>query len=152
MKKCLIQVISLCLLMSLMLSLMVPASAAITPGSDAEIQASNYFVSEKAAITAAGNGKIAIEIDVRGTSEMKELGASDVYVYEVQSDGRYTQMAHYTRDKFSVLIKTNVLRANIQLTYQGTAGKKYYVEAKCYAKNSSGSGTRWVSSSIITAT
>ena len=31
----------------------------------------------------AGTGKIAIEIDVRGTAEMKELGASDVYVYEV---------------------------------------------------------------------
>ena len=152
MKKRLIQIISLSFLMSLIFSLTVPAGAAIAPGADAEIQASNYFVSEKAAITAVGNGKIAIEIDVRGTAEMKELGASDVYVYEVQPDGRYTQVAHYTRNSHPVLIKTNVLRANIQRTYQGTAGKKYYVEARCYAKNASGSGTRWVSSSIVTAT
>ena len=151
MKKRLIQVISLSFLMALIFSLTVPAGAAIAPGTDAEMRASSYFQSEKVGIAAAGGGKIVIEIDVRGTAEMKELGASDVYVYEVQSDGRYTQMAHYTRDSFPALIKANVLRANIQLTYQGTAGKKYYVEAKCYAKNASGSQTRWVSSSIISA-
>ena len=83
---------------------------------------------------------------------MQELGATVFYIYEVQSDGRYTQVAHYTRNSHPVLIKTNVLRANIQLTYQGMVGKKYYAEAKCYAKNGSGSGTRWVSSSIVTAT
>ena len=152
MKKRLIQIISLSFLMSLIFSLTVPAGAAIAPGADAEIQASNYFVSEKAAITAVGNGKIAIEIDVRGTAEMKELGASDVYVYEVQPDGRYTQVAHYTREKYPVLIKKDVSQAIIQMTYQGVVGKKYYAEAKCYAKNGSGSGTRWVSSSIVTAT
>ncbi len=152
MKKRFMQVIPLCLLMSLMLGVMVPVGAAVAPGADAEIRGSSYFQSEKLGVSAVGNGKIAIEIDVKGTAEMKELGASDLYVYLVQSDGRYTQMVHYTRDRFPALIKANVLRANIQLTYQGAAGKRYYVEAKCYAKNASGSGTRWVSSGIVKAT
>lgn len=90
--------------------------------------------------------------NVASVGRMQELGATDFYIYEVQSDGRYTQVAHYTREKYPVLIKKDVSQAIIQMTYQGVVGKKYYAEAKCYAKNGSGSGTRWVSSSIVTAT
>ena len=83
---------------------------------------------------------------------MQELGATVFYIYEVQSDGRYTQVAHYTRDRYPVLIQQDVSQAIVQMTYQGVVGKKYYAEAKCYAKNDAGSGTRWASSGIITAT
>ena len=54
---------------------------------------------------------------------MQELGATVFYIYEVQSDGRYTQVAHYTREKYPVLIKKDVSQAIIQMTYQGVVGK-----------------------------
>lgn len=151
MKKRLIQVTSLSLLMSLMFSLMVSASAA-APGSEVEPQASSYFVAESLGLAAVGGGKVLAKLNVASVGKMQELGATDFYIYEVQSDGRYTQVAHYTRDRYPVLIKKDVSQAIVQMTYQGVVGKKYYAEAKCYAKNDSGSGTRWASSSIITAT
>ena len=151
MKKRLIQLTTLSLLMSLVFSLVVSASAA-APKSELEIQASSYFHTENLGLAVVGSGKITVEIDVVSTAKMQELGATDLYIYEVQSDGRYTQVAHYTRDRYPVLIKKDVSQAIIQLTYQGKAGKRYYAEARCYAKNASGSGTRWASSSIITAT
>lgn len=151
MKKRLIQVTSLSLLMSLMFSLMVSASAA-APGSEVEPQASSYFVAESLGLAAVGGGKVLAKLNVASVGKMQELGATDIYIYEVQSDGRYTQVAHYTRDRYPMLIKKDVSQAIVQMTYQGVVGKKYYAEAKCYAKNTSGSGTRWASSSIITAT
>lgn len=150
MKKRLVQVISFGLLMSFAFSLMVSASAvALRP--EVDPRASSYFVSESLGLAAVGGGKVLAKLNVVSVEKMKELGALDLYIYEVQSDGRYTQVAHYTRDSHPVLIKKDVSQAIVQITYPGVAGKKYYAEAKCYAKNASGSGTRWVSSSIITA-
>lgn len=150
MKKRLIQAASFGLLITFLFGLMVSVSAA-APEPGAEPQASGYFASEKLGLTAVGGGKVLAKLDVISMAEMQELGALDLYIYEVQSDGRYTQVAHYTRDSHPVLIKKDVSQAIIQMTYPGVAGKKYYAEAKCYAKNASGSGTRWASSSIITA-
>lgn len=151
MKKRLIQLTALSLLMPLVFSLMVSAGVA-APGSEIEPQASSYFASESLGLAAVGGGKVLVKLNVASMEKMQELGATDLYIYEVQSDGRYTQVAHYTRDRYPMLIKKDVSQAIIQLTYQGKAGKRYYAEAKCYAKNASGSGTRWVSSNIITAT
>lgn len=152
MKKRFIKVISFCLAMPFVFGQVISAGAAVAPGGDTEIQASNYFTSGTIEIVAAGNGKIDIEVNVCGKTKMTQIGALDVYVYEVQSDGRYTQKMLYTSDRYPELLQSNVQRAVIHLTYQGTAGNKYHVEAKCYAKNDSGSGTRWASSGIVTAT
>lgn len=151
MKQRLIQITSLSLLLSLLFSLMVSAKAA-APSTEVSPQESTYFASGKTTIAAAGSGKVRATVNVKSTSKMDELGASDLYIYEVQSDGRYTQVAHYTKEKNPALLKKNVSQASIQMTYQGTAGKQYYAEAKCYAKNSTGSTTRWAASGTITAT
>lgn len=122
MKKRLMQVTSLSLLMSLMFSLMVSASAA-APGSEVEPQASSYFASESLGLAAVGGGKVLAKLNVVSMGKMQELGATDLYIYEVQSDGRYTQVAHYTRDSHPVLIKKDVSQAIVQMTYQGVVGK-----------------------------
>lgn len=152
MKKCLIRGIFLCLLVAMVVSVAVSANAANLPYPEVDIQASEYFASRKAEIMAAGSGKIKIELDVKATDVMQELGASDIYVYEVQSDGRYTEVYHYTKSTHPVLIQKNDYRSVIQVTYQGTAGKSYYVAAWCYAKNASGSQTTWIGSNVVKAT
>lgn len=151
MKQRLIQITSLSLLLSLLFSLMASAQAA-APSTEVSPQESTYFASGKTTIAAAGSGKVVATVSVTATSKMSELGAADLYIYEVQSDGRYTEVAHYTKEKNPALLKKNVSSALVQMTYQGTAGKKYHAEAKCYAKNSSGSTTRWAASGTITAT
>lgn len=151
MKQRLIQITSLSLLLSLLFSLMVSAQAA-APSTEVSPQESNYLHSVQTTITASGSGKVVATVSVKATSKMSELGAADLYIYEVQSDGRYTEVAHYTKEKNPALLKKNVSSALVQMTYQGTAGKKYHAEAKCYAKNSTGSTTRWAASGTITAT
>lgn len=152
MKKLWKKVISLSLLAAVMLGLSLSAGAAVVPSPDAEIQASNYFVKTGATIMAMGNGKIAIEIVVKAKDVMTELGASKIYVYEKQTDGSYKQVYIYTRDSHAALIKKNNFTAAVQVTYQGTPGKYYYVTAACYAKNASGSETIWAGSNAVKAT
>lgn len=52
------RVLSLCLLVVMALGLAVPAGAAVIPGSDAEIQASDYFGRRSITTSAAGSGKL----------------------------------------------------------------------------------------------
>lgn len=64
MKKRFIKVISFCLAMSFVFGQVISAGAAVAPGGDTEIQASNYFTSGTIEIVAAGNGKIDIMVGI----------------------------------------------------------------------------------------
>lgn len=134
-----IRALSLCLMIVLTLGLSVPAAAANLPGSDAEIQASDYFGRRRVTVSAAGSGKLHIVVDVVATGIMQEVGATKVTVYERQSNGSYSAVRTYTRYDTPIMIEKNHLSNKFELTYQGTAGKYYYVIAACYAKNASGS-------------
>lgn len=114
-------------------------------------RASYYFSCTDVRAYAKPGSKILIEIDVDATHIMQEVGASYVYIYEQQSDGSYDDVYTYTKEAYPSLIWTNSGCAYVDVTYQGTAGKKYYALVGCYAKDANGAETLYSTTYVVTA-
>lgn len=78
---------------------------------------------------------------------MDKLGATEIIIWERQSDGSYESVKTYT----SGLMDTNTAEAYRRVYYQGTSGVRYYATVALYAKDSSGSETLYSDSRVITA-
>lgn len=130
--------LSLCVVI-LIFSMTIPASA----------RASAYFDFTNAYVSDAGNGAVRIKVHVLATGTMQEVGATQVVVYEKQSNGSYTSVFTFTREKYPSLITKNRLSYITYVTYPGDTGKSYYVSVAFYAKNLSGSQTKWGTSNIV---
>lgn len=130
--------LALFLLLTLLFSITIPASA----------RASEYFHRTYVKATDIGSGVIRILVDVGATETMQELGATQVIVYEKQSDGSYDPVKTYTRSEYPSLISYNRASHASYITHYGTPGKSYYALCAFYAKNSSGSQIKWSSSNV----
>jgi len=123
----------------------VACAADITP------RASDYFGCTGVRAYAEGGGEILIEIDVDATHMMQEVGASDVYIYEQQSDGDYEIVYTFTKEDYPSLVETNSFFGYVDVTYQGTSGTKYYALVACYAKDKNGAESLYFTTNVVTA-
>lgn len=129
--------IALFLLLALIFSITIPASA----------RASEYFFRTYVKATDIGSGVIRILVDVAATETMQEVGATQVIVYEEQSDGSYDPVRTYTRYNYSPsLISYNRVSHVSYVTHYGTPGKSYFAICAFYAKDENGSQTKWSTS------
>lgn len=106
-------------------------------------RASAYFSRTYVQSTDIGNGVIRIKIDLAGTGTMQEIGATQVIVYEEQSNGNYEAIRTYTREEYPSLISYNRVSHVSYITHYGTPGKSYFALCAFYAKNSTGSQIKW---------
>ena len=116
-----------------------------------EPRASDYFWCTDVYASAAGNGKVLVEIEIVATHTMTQVGAQRVYIYEQQSDGDYEIVHTFKYEETSGMMAYGSAFYDGALTYQGTSGVKYFATACLYAKDSSGSETMFVDSYVITA-
>ena len=138
----------LSLLCAVMLLVSLPGVAC---ASDLETRASAYFSYTSVRAYAQSGGKVLFEIDVDATHTMQEVGASDVYVYEQQDDGSWSNVYTFTKEAHPYLIWTNSAGAYVDATYQGTVGKNYYAVVACYAKDSNGAERLYFNTPVVTA-
>ena len=118
----------------------------------ATTRASDYFGSTAVYATALGGGKVLVEFDINATHTMLEVGATDVYIYEQQSNGDYENVYTFTSDEYySDMMDTNSAFGNGEVTYQGISGRKYFATVAVYARDSQGSETRYYDTYVITA-
>ena len=129
------------LVIAMFFALAIPASA----------RASDYIARAIVDVSSGGNGKIIILVDVMGKSKMQEIGATTITVHEKKQDGSYQPVYTYTKEKNPNLIGKNRNAYLIDITYQGVAGRDYYILAQCYAKNANGSGITMAGSRAIRA-
>lgn len=130
----------------LFLCLTLVFSAALS----ASARASDYFSHTSVSATKSGSGTLRIKLNVVATGAMRELGASEIIVYEKQSNGTYQDVFTFKWDKYPTLVTKNRSSYVTYVTYPGTPGKTYYVTAHCYAANASGSQYTWAGSSAVT--
>ena len=135
------RLLSLTLIAAMFFVMAIPASA----------RASDYITSAAIITNSLGNGKISITVNVAATGKMQEIGATQVIVNEKGVDGNYKPVYTFTKEKMKSLISNNRTTYVFTLTYQGTAGKDYYITAQGYAKNARGSGATWVGSKTVHA-
>ena len=114
-------------------------------------RASDYFGATSVRAYAEDNGVILFEIDVDATHTMQEVGASEVYVYEQQSNGDWELVYTFTKTSHSFLIWRNSSCAYVDARYQGTIGKKYFATVACYALDSSGGEVLMFDTPVVTA-
>lgn len=131
--------LSICLVIVLTFGLTITASA----------RASDYFTHGQVSASVAGSGKLKIKLDVLATGTMQEVGATQIIVYEKQADGNYKSVYTFTNAAYPNLIAKGRSSITTSVTYNGTPGKTYYVTAKCYAKNASGSDSTWAGSNAV---
>lgn len=114
-------------------------------------RASDYFSATSVRAYAENNGVILFEIDVDATHTMQEVGASEVYVYEQQSNGDWEIVYTFRKTSHSSLIWQNSSCAYVDARYQGTIGKKYFATVACYAKDSDGYECLYFDTPVVTA-
>lgn len=134
------RLLSLILVATMFFALAIPASA----------RASDYIQRVSITTTPSGNGKISIKVEVISTTTMQEVGITQIIVNEKGSNGNYKPVYTYTKEQYGFMAKNRVSYA-ATVTYQGTAGKDYYITAQGYAKNARGSGATWAGSKTVHA-
>ena len=143
--KRLIQIVSLCLILSMVLG--VPAMAAETG-----TRASNYFHSYSCYLWKTSSTAFQVWFDVAGTHTMDEIGTSVIKVQRSSDGGNtWTTMKTYRMADYASMTAENAgVHVNC-VTYSGaSAGYKYRAYVEFYAKDGEGSAVYIDYTSAIT--
>ena len=108
---------------------------------------SNYISSTNATIGAPGGGKIKITGRETASGVMTSLGVSVIRIYK--SDGTFVTRIYGSTA--NGLIRENASTFSGSYTYQGVAGTSYYAIVTFVARNSSGSDTYNMTTSVVKA-
>ena len=122
------------------------AAAYIPPDSP---DASAYISSYSVRILNGGSGKLKVDFDITGTGTMTKLGASCIKIYK--STGAHIATIWHTDSGRGGMMGSNTPYHSDVETYIVTPGS-YYVIITFYAKNSSGSDARSVTTGTKTIT
>ena len=105
-------------------------------------QASYYLDSYTATLTALGDGRIGVTVDVSATGRMTEIGASEIHIYESSTrTGSYEWVASYYAEDYPDMLDSGTYYYDGPIIHQGTAGRYYIADVTFYAANSSGYDT-----------
>lgn len=116
----------------------------------ASTKASDQIVSYFIAATPVGSGQIAIDFSITAPFNMKEIGAQEIYVYEVVGS-RLEEKAHYTTEDVDMISLNTWVHAKYK-TFNGVAGKTYYITVTVYAKDYNNQSDSREKSFTVTAT
>lgn len=134
---------------SLVMAVCLLAGIAVT--ARAATHASDYFWVTDVWATRTGGGSFLVEFDIGATDIMKEIGATEIYIYEQQADGDYDNVYTFTSEKKSALIAYNTSAHGYGVTYRGTPGKKYFATLALYCRDADGAEWLYEDTNIITA-
>ena len=130
-KRLLCAVLTLCMLASMM-----------TTFAAASERSSAYLNSYRAFLTADGNGKISVTVDVRGTNYMTDIGAETIYIFESTDNVDFTMVATYEAEDYPDMMGSGSLYYETPIVHRGTAGRYYFAVVDVYAGNANGGHTR----------
>lgn len=121
--------ISICLIIAAMLT---GAALAAAPAEPDRPQASEYIAQTSTAAKALGSGKVRFEFSITATDAMKDVGASQVDIYEVGVSGPIWSK-RYTNSAYDYFMGHNTSKHSAGVTYFGEKGHEYYANVTFYA-------------------
>lgn len=140
-------------LTALFLAVALLTAIVVVPACAASGRSSLYLSAYRAWLTPKSGAKINVTIDVQAVGDMDSVGALDVTIYE-SSDGGSTwhDDAIYYSALFPELLDHDTYwYYETPLSYQGTAGNKYFAVVTVYAGDSTGSDSREYTTPTVTA-
>ena len=113
-------------------AMLTAGAFAAGPVDPIEPQASKYIAKTTTGVVALSGGKLEFAFDITATDIMKDVGALEVYIYEVGvSDPVWY---HYYKDPgCGYMMGHNTSSHTFDVTYTGTPGHKYYANVTFYA-------------------
>lgn len=136
-----------CMILVFSLLLAVPAQAE----SVVEPKASAFFSSYGTDLYKTSSSSFQIWFDVVSTaSTMEVLGVSEIIVYRSPDQQNWTQQRSYTTTFYPEMVAQNTTSHEGYVTYNyATTGYYYRAYITFYAKNSTGTGERYVYTEIL---
>lgn len=134
-----------CLILILSMVLVYPAMAAeVTP------RASNYFMSYSCYLWKTSSTKFEVWFDVTALRTMDELGASVIKVQRSTDKSDWETVKTYYASDYSQMLDEDSHTHAACVTYSSYSSSYYYrAKVELYAKDSSGSATYTVYTSIL---
>lgn len=118
----------------------------------AESRASYYLSSYSAYVYPAGWGKVQVWIDVQGTTDMDEIGALEIQLYESKDNENWTWLKTFDYTDYSDMLGYDDFSHTGHVEYSGTIGR-YYKAYVCVWAGKDGAGdTRYFWTSAKKAT
>lgn len=140
--------VSMCFIITAMLTAGAFAAAPVEP---MQPQASEYISETTTAIEALGGGKVEVDFSITATKPMKDVGALQVDIYEV--DVKDPVWSHYyTNPGYGYFMGHNTSSHTESVLYYGEKGHQYYGYVTFYAGEDGVAGdVHGMSTVIITA-
>lgn len=131
-------------------SILLACMFLLTSTAFAATNASDQIVSYSIYVAPVGNGRIGMEFTITSQGLMEEIGAENIYVYEVSGTNMIFK-AHYAKDDPGMIEKDSWFQVNT-LYFDGVAGKTYYVTVTVFATDYNGGSDSRTKSFTVTAT
>jgi hypothetical protein len=120
-------------------------------GFTADTRSSQYISLYRSTLTAVGDGKIDILVDVSGCGYMAEIGAKKIVVYESTDDASFTRVATYEAEDYEEMIGSGTIYFDTPITHEGVVGRYYMATVYCYAGNGTTGDTRSYTTASVRA-
>lgn len=145
------RVIRICALM-LACFLLLPGTAHGAVIEPAQPYASDYIMSYNTYIYAIGGGVLQIWFDAAGDTDMDEIGALHIILYESTDQSIWTQAKTYTPTNYPTMLGENDSSHISYVSYNGVAGRYYKALIRIWAGKDGGGDSRYVWTAPVKAT
>lgn len=136
----------------LVVAIMCPVCAGAAQSEEIMPLASDYLSSYNAYVCPMGSGKIEVWYKVCGTDYMDDLGALTVRIYESTDNSTWSLVKVATNGTDPAMLGHNDYYYSYHIDYQGVVGRYYKAYVTIWAGCDGGGDSRYVWTSVKTAT
>lgn len=131
-------------------SILLACMCLLTSTALAATNASDQIVAYSIYVAPIGNGQIGMDFSISAQDFMEEIGAENIFVYEVDGTNMILR-AHYTKDDPGMIRTDSWFHLNT-IKFDGVAGKTYYITVSVFATDYNGGSDSRSRSFTVTAT
>ncbi len=130
--------ISFVMALVLMLCISAPAFAA-----SEGVYTSNYIAYYDGGVTKSSTGTVKVWFDVGCYSDVEELGASEIKLYEMkQGSSTWSLVKTFKSSVYTSMVTTNDMEYDSSVTYSGTSTSNYKATITIFAESGTKSDVR----------
>lgn len=140
------------LALMLVLALILPVDCLAAQPETVEPYAFTHIFDYGGWVTAQGSGKVEAYVYLLAYRDMLDIGAETVQIYESTDNVNWTWKTSYRLRDDPSMMGHNTNFHDVEVVYQGVAGRYYRAHMSILARDASGEETRFFFTSSIQAT
>lgn len=127
----------------------IPTNAHAIDIPSSDVYASRYLSAYRAYMHDAGRGKVQVCFDVTGTTDMEDIGALSIKLYESKDNSNWTWIKTFDHTDYPHILGHNDYYHEGYVTYSSAVRGRYYKAYVCIWAGRNGGGDQrhfWTSS------